>query len=89
MTRRPGEFGVGNHNEQIFYQRGVNRDRDLMMAVFMRPGVAAAVAKVLNDHLDEFRRELDLTGALGPMGVPVKVMPTVLPGPLPRGSVDD
>lgn len=74
-TRQPGEFGVGNHNEQILYLRGETRDRDLMVSVMLKPGVGGVIATVLNRHLEEFTQELVArTGSLRP-GVSVKRLP--------------
>ena len=70
-TRRTGEFSTGHHNEQILYLRGYDRDHDLMVATFLKKGVASAISTVLNRHLEEVAQEMvKEAGSLQP-GVPV------------------
>lgn len=70
-TRNVGDFSTGHHNEQILYLRGTDRDHDLMVATFLKKGVASALSTVLNRHMEEVAQELvKETGSLRP-GVPV------------------
>jgi hypothetical protein len=72
MARSEGKFSVGNHNEQILYLRGAERDADLMVAAFFKSGVGKAIAEVLNNHLDEvIHTIMTYTGSVRP-GIPVK-----------------